>query len=122
MKICVAVDWRWPRERNEIGVSIARRLAERQEGAKILLLTVVREGEEEEAAGMLKRAWENDEACILVGKSAGEALVRFVDSFAPHMLVVGTRAQESSFLENMLLGSTSTFVVEHAECAVMVAR
>ena len=122
MKICVAVDWRWPRERSDIAVSMARRLAGRQEGARILLLTVVREGEEGEAAGMLKNAWQEEEACILVGKSAGEALVRFADSFAPHMLVVGTRAQESSFLESMLLGSTSSYVLERAECAVMVAR
>jgi nucleotide-binding universal stress UspA family protein len=101
----------------------ARRAAAGSKGARLLLVTVVRESEGEEAQRVAQAALAAQPGCegvVLHGDEPGRTLVEFVDAFAPHVLVVGS--SQKGALESLVLGSTSQFCLQHAKCSVMVAR
>jgi nucleotide-binding universal stress UspA family protein len=60
------------------------------------------------------------ESVILMGDDVGKTLVTFLETFAPHMRVIGTR--ENSSLERLFLGSTSSYVVENSKVPILIAK
>jgi nucleotide-binding universal stress UspA family protein len=91
-------------------------------GGRVLALAVVsRESLVESAEQQLRTICEErEERAVLIGDSAGKTLVQFVDTFAPHVLVVC--ASEKSVVEKLLLGSCASHVLENAKCNVLIAR
>ena len=102
-------------------LEVARHAAAGCKGARLLLVTVVREGNEEaRRAAQAALAAHSDEGVVLLGDDPGKTLVAFVDAFAPHVLVVGTT--EKTNLEQFVLGSVSQWCLDKAKCNVLVAR
>jgi nucleotide-binding universal stress UspA family protein len=56
---------------------------------------------------------------LVVGHPA-EQIVRHAEEWQADLIVVGHRGR--SFLERWLVGSVAKYVVDHAHCAVLVAR
>ena len=130
MKLVVAIDADWPRERNAPACRMASKLSESHPGSQILIVTIVAgDVQVTQTQETLQQYQETiapgSESIVVVAKTtAGVALVEFCKSFAPHMLLVGTRLEESSstLLEKLLIGSTSTYVLANAPCVVLIAR
>jgi nucleotide-binding universal stress UspA family protein len=128
MLVCVAVDV----STEIVGPAIERavgmgRAVAGSRGRVLILSVVKKESEVEEVEKRLKKLCRNvpgssDECSILVGgdRDAGKTLVSFVDSFAPHVLVVAR--SDKTWIESVLLGSCAQYVLANAKCNVLIAK
>lgn len=121
MLICVGIDLSVGNEAvSSRALEVARTAA--GAGGRVLLLTVVsKTADAQRAADALKQlSRENEDVSVLVGESPGKALAAFVESFAPHVLVVAS--SKKGLLERLFVGSCANYVLENAKCNVLLAR
>ena len=69
--------------------------------------------------GVVEAAKSNAHFEVVVGHPA-EQIVRHAESWRADLIVVGHRGH--TFLDRLLIGSVAGYVINHASCAVLVAR
>ena len=116
MLVCVAID-----VSSSSSPERALELARGVRGRVLLVGVVGKESEAEHAKELLSKLCKEKEECVvLVGDSPGKMLVSFVETFAPHILVVS--ASSKGPIETIFFGSCASFVLKNAKCNVLLAR